>query len=142
MRQKDQRDSYHQEKENLKALFCRITYAGTQTHILFMNSTKSLKCVTNKPFILKNIYKTTKISIYFNTKCKVPYHLKSNLTYKFSCPAGNARYIDKADWNFRTQRKEHCGLDKNSPYSIILLSIIFTSTALTYIISDMIMLLL
>ena len=84
-------------EENLQVLFCRITYAGTQTYILFMNSTKNLKRVINKPFILKNIYKTTKISIYFNTKYKVPYHLKSNLTYKFSCPAGNARSIDKVD---------------------------------------------
>ena len=55
-------------EENLQVLFCRITYAGTQTYILFMNSTKNLKRVINKPFILKNIYKTTKISIYFNTK--------------------------------------------------------------------------
>ena len=68
LRQKDQRNNNDREKENLQALFCRMTYAGAQSYRLLMNSTKNLKRIINKPFILKNIYKTTQISLYCNQR--------------------------------------------------------------------------
>ena len=68
LRQKDQRNNNDREKENLQVFFCRITYVGAQSYRLLMNSTKNLKRIINKPFILKNIYKTTQISLYCNQR--------------------------------------------------------------------------
>ena len=97
-------------KENLPVIFWRTPYAGAQGDRLVKNLTKKLKL-----FILKNIHKTTKMSYYCNTKGRIPDYLKSHIVYEFCCPACNAGYIGKTDWNLGTQTKEHCGLDENSP---------------------------
>ena len=78
-------------------------------------SHKKLKQIISKPFILKNIYKTTKMSYYCNTKDRIPDYLKSHLIYEFCCPACNAGYIGKTGRNLGIQIKEHCGFNKNSP---------------------------
>ena len=69
----------------------------------------------SQPFILKCIYKTTKVSDFCNTKDRIPHYLKSHVVYKFFCPACNAGYIGNTDRNLGSRIKEHCGLDKNSP---------------------------
>ena len=92
-----------------------MPYAGAQGDRLVKNLTKKLKRIISQPFILKNIYKTTKMSYYCNTKDRIPDYLKSHVVYEFSCPACNAGYIGKTDRNLGTWIKEHCGLDKNSP---------------------------
>ena len=114
-REKRQQKNDDQDKENLPVIFCRIPYAGAQGDRLVKNLTKKLKRIISQPFILKNIYKTTKMSYYCNTKDRIPDYLKSHVVYEFSCPACNAGYIGKTDRNLGTRIKEHCGLDKNSP---------------------------
>ena len=114
-RQKRQQNNDGQDKENLPVIFCRIPYAGAQGDRLVKNLAKKLKRIISQPFILKNIYKTTKMSYYCNTKDRIPDYLKSHVVYEFCCPACNAGYIGKTDRNLGTRIKEHCGLDKNSP---------------------------
>ena len=114
-REKRQQKNDDQDKENLPVIFCRIPYAGVQGDRLVKNLTKNLKRIISQPFILKNIYKTTTMSYYCNTKDRIPEYSKSHVVYEFSCPACNADYIGKTDRNLGTRIKEHCGLDKNSP---------------------------
>ena len=97
-------------------IFCRILYAGAQGDRLLKNLTKKLKrIISNKPVILKNIYKTTKMSYYYNTKDRIPDYLKSHVVHECCCLACNADYIGKTDQSLGTQIKERCGLEKNSP---------------------------
>ena len=91
-----------------------MPYAGAEGVRSVKNLTKKLKRIISQPFILKKIYKTTKMSYYCNTKDRIPDYLKSHVVYEFSCPACNAGYIGKTDRNLGTRIKEHCGLDKNS----------------------------
>ena len=113
--EKRQQKKDDKDKENLLAIFCRMPYAGTQGDRSVKNLTKKLKRIISQPFILKNIYKTTKMSYYCNTRDRIPDYLKSHAVYRFSCPACNAGYIGKKDRNIGTRIKEHCGLDTNSP---------------------------
>ena len=57
---KAQRNNHDQDKENLTAILCKIPYASVQCDTLHKNLTK--KQTISKSFILKNIYKTTKMS--------------------------------------------------------------------------------
>ena len=84
-------------KENLPVIFSRTPYAGAQGDRLVKNLTKKLKQIISQPFILKNIYKTTKMSYYCNTKDIIPDYLKCHVVYEFCCPACNAGYIGKTD---------------------------------------------
>ena len=52
-RQKRQRKTDDQDKENLPLLFCRIPYAGTQSDRLVKNLTEKLKWIISQPFFLK-----------------------------------------------------------------------------------------
>ena len=113
-REKRQQKNDDQNKENLPVIFCRIPYTGAQGDRLAKNLTKKLKWIVSQPFILKNLYKTTKMSYYCNAKDRIPDYLKSHVVYEFSCPACNACYIGKTNRNLGTRIKEHCGLDKNS----------------------------
>ena len=113
-KQKGQQKNDDQDKKNLPVIFCRIRYAGAQGDRIVKNLTKKLKRIISQPFILKNIYRTTAMSYYCNTKDRIPDYLKSHVVYEFSCPACNAGYIGKTDRNLGTRIKEHCGLDKNS----------------------------
>ena len=113
-REKLRQKNDDQDKENLRVIFCRIPYAGGQGDRLVKNLTKKLKQIISQPFILRNIYKTTKMSYYCNTKDNSRL-IKIPVVYEFTCPACNAGYIAKTDWNLDTRIKEHSGLDKNSP---------------------------
>ena len=114
-RQKRQQNNDDHDKENLLVIFSRIPYAGAQGDRLVKNLAKKLKRIISQPFILKNIYKTTKMSYYCNTKDRIPDYLNPHVVYEFCCPACNAGYIDKIDRNLGTRIKEHCELYKNSP---------------------------
>ena len=96
-RQERQQKNDDQDKENLPVLFCGILYVSTKDDKLVKNLTKILKWIISQPFILKDIYKTTKISYYCNIKDKIPDYLKSHVVYEFCCPACNASCIRKTD---------------------------------------------
>ena len=100
------------EQKNTATIFCRIPYTGVQGETLIKNLVRNLKRHIDKPFKLKNIYRTRKLSYYCNTKDKVPEYLKSHIVYEFCCPACNIKYIGKTDFGTRVQ--EHSGLDKKS----------------------------
>ena len=134
LRQKRQQKNDDQDKGNLPVIFCGIPYAGAQGDRLVKNLTKKLKRIISQPFILKNIYKATKMTYYCNTKDRIPDYLKSHVVYEFSCPACNAGYIGKTDRNLGTRIKEHCGLDKNSPVFNHLTECNFYQYTLTYIV--------
>ena len=78
-RRKGQRNIVDPDKDNLPIIFCRISYAGAQGDRLPKKLTKKLKRIISKPFILKNIYKTTKMSYYCNAKDRIPDYLKSHV---------------------------------------------------------------
>ena len=80
---------------NLPLIFCRTPYAGAQGEKLLKNSTKKLKLIISRPFILKSMYKTTKMSYYCNEKNRITGYSKSHVVYKFYFPAFNAGYIGK-----------------------------------------------
>ena len=77
--------------------------------------TKNLNRIISKPFILKHTHKTTEMSYYCNTEGRTPGFLKSHLLYEFGGFVCNSSYCGKTDRNLGTQKKGHCGLDKNSP---------------------------
>ena len=103
------------EQEDIATIFYRIPYAGAQEETLIKNLVRKLKRHIDKPFKLRNIYRTKKLSYYCNTKHKVPEYLKSHTVYEFCCQACNIKYIGKTDRNFGTRVQEHSGLDKKSP---------------------------
>ena len=70
-RQKAQRNSNDQDKENLPIIFCRIPYAGAQDDRLLKKLTKELKWIISKPFNLKTIYKTNKMGYSCNKKTEL-----------------------------------------------------------------------
>ena len=78
-RRKGQRNIVDLDKDNLPIIFCRIPHAGAQGDRLLKKLTKKLKRIISKPFILKNIYKTTKMSYYCNAKDRIPDYLKSHV---------------------------------------------------------------
>ena len=45
-------------------IFCRISYAGVQGETLIKNLVKKLKNHLDKPFKLRNIYRTKNLSYY------------------------------------------------------------------------------
>ena len=92
----------------------RIPYAGVQGETLIKNLVRKLKRHIDKPFKLRNIYRTKKLSYYCNTKDKVPEYLKSHILHEFCSPACNIKYIGKTDQNFGTRVQEHSGLDIQS----------------------------
>ena len=112
---KNTKNTYTLEQENIATIFCRIPYADVQVETLIKNLVRKLKRHIYKPFKLRNIYRTKKLSYYYNTKDKVPEYLKSHIVYEFCCPACNIKYIGKTDRNFGTRVQEHSGLDKKSP---------------------------
>ena len=61
-REKRRQKNGDQDKENLPIRFCRVPYAGAQGDRLVKNLTKKLKRIISQPFILKNIYKATKMT--------------------------------------------------------------------------------
>ena len=112
---KNTKNNYTLEQENIATIFCRLPYAGVQGETLIKNLVRKLKRHIDKPFKLRNIYRTKKLSYFCNTKDKVPEYLKSHIVYEFCCPACNIKYIGKTDRNFGTRVQEHSGLDKKSP---------------------------
>ena len=112
---KNTKNNYTLEQENIATIFCRIPYAGVQGETLIKNLVRKLKRHIDKPFKLRNIYRTKKLSYCCNTKDKVPEYLKSHIVYEFCCPACNIKYIGKTDRNFGTRVQKHSGLDKKSP---------------------------
>ena len=129
-RQKSQQNSNDQDKENLPVIFCRTQCVGAQGHRLLKRLTEKLKRIISKPFTWKNFYKATKMSYYYYARARTP-----NIVYEVCCPAYNASYIGKTDWNLGSWIKKHCGLDKNSPLWII----ICTSAPFPYIVFHAIM---
>ena len=112
---KNAKNNYTLEQENIATIFCRIPYAGVQGETLIKNLVRKLQRHIDKPFKLRNIYPTKKLSYYCNTKDKVPEFLKSHIVYEFCCPACNIKYIGKTDRNFVARVQEQSGLDKKSP---------------------------
>ena len=80
-REKRQQKNDDQDKKNLPVIFWRIPCAGAQGDRLVKNVMKKLKRIISQPFILKNIYKTTKMSYYCNTKDRIPDYLKFHVVY-------------------------------------------------------------
>ena len=64
------------EQQNIATIFCRIPCAGVQGKTLIKNLVRKLKRHIDKPFKLRNIYRTKKLSYYCNTKDEVPEYLK------------------------------------------------------------------
>ena len=58
---------------------------------------RKLKRHLDKPFKLRNIYRTKTLRYYCNTRDKVPEYLKYHLVCKFCCPACSNKYIGKTD---------------------------------------------
>ena len=56
---------------------------------------------------LKIVFTFYKINIYFPTKDKTPYFLRSFLVYKFVCARYNSRYIGETCRHFKTRINEH-----------------------------------
>ena len=90
-RQNSQRKYDDQNNENLLAISCRVPYAGAQGDRLVKNLTGSSLNLSS----YKNIYKTTKVSYYCNTKGRIPDYLKSHVVYEFCSPACNAGILVK-----------------------------------------------
>ena len=89
------RTMIHLNKKILLQFFCRIPYVGVKGETLIKNLVRKLKRHIDKPFKLRNIYRTKKLSYYCHTKDKVPEYLKSQKVYEFCCPACNIKYIEK-----------------------------------------------
>lgn len=68
-----------------------------QGQTLIKNLFKKVKRQLDKPFQLRNIYSTKKLTYHLNTKEKVLEYLKSHKVYEFSCQPHNNKYIEKTD---------------------------------------------
>ena len=112
---KNTKNNYTLEQENIATISCKIPCVGVQRETLIKNLVRKPKRHIDKQFELRNIYRTKKLSYYYNTKDKVPEYLKSHILYEFCCPACNMEYIGKTDPNFGTRVQEHNGLDKKPP---------------------------
>ena len=63
-------------KDNNIELYSYEHWNTKSAWIQFFNLAKKLKRIISQPSVLKNIYKTTKMSYYFNTKDRIPDYLK------------------------------------------------------------------
>lgn len=68
-----------------------------QGQTLIKNLSKNVKRQLDKPFQLRNIYSTKKLTYHLYTKEKVPEYLKSHKVYEFSCQPHDNKYIEKID---------------------------------------------
>ena len=68
--------------------------------------------IRNLPFCkIKVIFKsTTRLSIFFRFKDKVPFNLRSNVVYKFSCGRCNATYYGETCRHLNIRVGEHSGV--------------------------------
>ena len=72
---KNTKNNYPLEQENIVTIFCRIPYAGVQGETMIKNLVRKLKRHIDKPFKLRNTYRTKKLSYYCNTTDEVPEYL-------------------------------------------------------------------
>ena len=63
---------------------------------------------------IKIVFNSFKIKQYFSYKDSVPYGLKSNVVYKFSCQECDSCYIGETTRHFKTRIDNHLKSDKNS----------------------------
>ena len=70
---------------NSRYAILRVPYYGKES----IKFAKQLSSIISKKFDIdiKIVYSTFKIKNYFRLKCRTPYHLLSNVVYKFNCAA-------------------------------------------------------
>ena len=89
-----------------KELFIVLSYLGNLSLALRTRLQNSIN--KNLPFCkIKVIFKsTTRLSNFFRFKDKVPFNLRSNVVYKFSCGRCNATYYGKTYLHFNIRAGE------------------------------------
>ena len=68
--QKNTKNNNAPEQQNITTFFCRIPFAGVQRERSIKNLVRKRKRHLDKPFKLRSIYCTKKVSYYCNTKIK------------------------------------------------------------------------
>ena len=93
-----------------KELFIVLPYLGNLSLALRTRLQNSIN--KNLPFCkIKVIFKsTTRLSNFFRFKDKVPFNLRSNVVYKFSCGRCNATYYGETCRHLNVRVGEHSGI--------------------------------
>ena len=93
-----------------KELFITLPYFGNLSLTIRTRLQNSIN--RNLPFCkIKVIFKSrTRLSNFFRFKDKVPFNLRSNLVYKFSCGRCNATFYDVTCQNLNIRVGEHSGV--------------------------------
>ena len=93
-----------------KELFIVLPYLGNLSLALRTRLQNNIN--KNLPFCkIKFIFKsTTRLSNFFRFKDKVPFNLRSNVVYKFSCGRCNATYYGKTCRHLNVRIGEHSGI--------------------------------
>ena len=86
-----------------KELFIVLPYLGSLSHALRTRLQNSIN--KNLPFC--KIKSTTRLSNFFRFKDKVPFNLRSNVVYKFSCGRCNATYYGETCRHLNVRVGEH-----------------------------------
>ena len=93
-----------------KELFIALPYLGNLSLAIRTRLQNTIN--KNLPFFkIKVIFKsTTRLSKFFRFKGKVPFNLRSNVVYKFSCVRCNATYYGETCKHLNIRVGEHSGV--------------------------------
>ena len=78
---------------------------------------RKLKALTHRlctDLNVKLVFSTYKVKNIFSFKDPIPFDLKSNVVYQFTCVGCNSHYIGETTRHIATRIREHTQTDKNS----------------------------
>jgi len=105
-----------QDEIEVKNLMLCLPYKGIKGETIVKKvNTEISKCVKENTNV-KVIYKSTKLSSFFNIKDKTSVHHSNDLVYRFRCPDENCdvSYIGETGRRFNERILDHAGKDTKS----------------------------
>ena len=94
-------------KDDRKVIWMNLPYLGMKSEQLTKSLIRKLKKSFKESVKLKTIYKTNKLSMFYNTKDNISREQKYNVIYRITCPGCFQKYVGKTDRNLITRLDKH-----------------------------------
>ena len=108
---------FNSPKSQERKFFLTVPYSGKPSTIFLKNIPVLIK--SKLDIEITPIFKTTKISSYFNIKSRTPSNLQSNVVYKYTCSRDvNVTYVGNSARHLITRAKEHISDCKSNKSAI------------------------
>ena len=102
------------KKDDRKVIWINLPYLGKKGEQLTNSLIRKLKRSFNENIKFKKVYKTSKLSMFCNTKDNISAEQNSNVIYGITCPGCFKKYIGKTDRKVITKLDEH-GIKVDQP---------------------------